>query len=109
MYVSRRLRVFDDPVLAPLVLRDGLAVSTAEELLREPDVDARREFAGQAVAERWERPQVRAALAERNAALQPGEPLPRLASRIRALHDELADLDAAALPARTQARTRASR
>jgi ParB family chromosome partitioning protein len=29
IYVSRRLRVFEDPVLAPLVLQDGLAVSTA--------------------------------------------------------------------------------
>ena len=32
-YVSRRLRVFEDPVLAPLVLERKLPVSTAEELL----------------------------------------------------------------------------
>jgi ParB family chromosome partitioning protein len=30
MYVSRRLRVFEDADLAPLVLRDGLAISIAE-------------------------------------------------------------------------------
>jgi hypothetical protein len=32
IYVSRRLLVFDDPVLAPLVLGNHLPVSTAEEL-----------------------------------------------------------------------------
>ena len=37
--------MFDDPVLAPLVLEERLAVSTAAELLREPDTDARRELA----------------------------------------------------------------
>jgi hypothetical protein len=31
IYVSRRLRVFDDPGLAPLVLERKLAISTAEE------------------------------------------------------------------------------
>src|SRR6266508_6272487 len=35
-YVSRRLRVFEDPVLAPLVLQDALTVSVAEELLPLP-------------------------------------------------------------------------
>src|SRR5437868_6776925 len=35
--------VFDDPVLAPLVLNNELPVSTAEELLRESDTDSRRE------------------------------------------------------------------
>ncbi len=92
MYVSRRLRVFDDPVLAPLVLSNRLSVSTAEELLREPNADARRELAEQAVNERWERPQVRAALAKRNAALQ-HQSSPQLAGRIRALYEELVRTD----------------
>jgi ParB family chromosome partitioning protein len=87
MYVSRRLRVFEDPVLAPRVLRHELSVSTAEELLR-AEPEQRTELARQAVDERWERPQVRAALAERNAALQ--QTSPRLASRMRALTTELA-------------------
>jgi hypothetical protein len=65
MYVSRRLRVFDDPVLAPLVLSNQLPVSTAEELLREPDVDARRELAGEAVDERWTQPAPRREVAAR--------------------------------------------
>jgi len=99
MYVSRRLRVFEDPVLAPLVLRDELAVSTAEELLR-ADPAERSALARQAVSERWERPQVRAALAERNAALQ--QPSPRLAARIRALSEELAGLDPSSLSARAR-------
>ena len=58
MYVSRRLRVFDDPVLAPLVLDNQLSVSTAEELLR-ADPEEREELAEQAASEHWERPQVR--------------------------------------------------
>jgi ParB/RepB/Spo0J family partition protein len=56
MYVSRRLRVFEDETLAPLVLTDQLAVSTAEELLVVADIDKRAELAQQAVDERWERP-----------------------------------------------------
>jgi hypothetical protein len=104
MYVSRRLRVFDDPVLTPLVLANDLAVSTAEELLREPDVAARRELADQAVTERWERPQVRDALGKRNGALQ--QVSPRLASRIRALADELAEVQVVSLSARERREVR---
>jgi ParB family transcriptional regulator, chromosome partitioning protein len=62
IYVSRRLRVFEDPALAPLVLGHKLAVSTAEELLRVPDVSERKVLARRAVREGWERAQVRAAL-----------------------------------------------
>jgi ParB family chromosome partitioning protein len=63
-YVSRRLRVFEDEALAPLVLKDEspLPVSTAEELLGVADVDLRRSLAQQAADEGWERPQVRAAV-----------------------------------------------
>src|SRR5262249_28255641 len=53
MYVSRRLRVFDDPVLAPLVLHTGLAVSTAEELLRASNAQVRQRLAAQAAAAKW--------------------------------------------------------
>jgi ParB family chromosome partitioning protein len=90
MYVSRRLRVFDDPVLAPLVLTNQLPVSTAEELLRADEGD-REALARQAIDECWERPQVRTALAERNAALQ--KPSSRLAGRIHSLAEELALVD----------------
>jgi ParB family chromosome partitioning protein len=65
IYVSRRLRVFDDPILAPLVLERQLPVSTAEELLRVGDTDERKVLARRAVRERWERAQVRAVLEAR--------------------------------------------
>src|SRR4051794_8955799 len=53
MYVSRRLRVFDDETLAPLVLADKLSVSTAEELLPVEDEAQRAELAKQAIDEHW--------------------------------------------------------
>jgi ParB/RepB/Spo0J family partition protein len=66
-YVSRRLRVFDDPVLAPLVLQGGLSISAAEELL--PLAGARkRDLAQRAAKGAWDRPRVRAAV--RDAALR---------------------------------------
>jgi hypothetical protein len=64
IYVSRRLRVFEDEILG-LVLADHLSVSTAEELLRvQPDL--RPALVDQAVAERWGQAQARRAVVERN-------------------------------------------
>jgi ParB family chromosome partitioning protein len=100
MYVSRRLRVFEDDTLAPLVLADKLAVSTAEELLVVADVHRRAELAQQAVEERWERPQVRAAVRECIAAIQ--APSPRLASYIRALTAELTIVEPGTLSVRSR-------
>jgi ParB family chromosome partitioning protein len=60
-YVSRRLRVFDDATLAPLVLERRLSVSVAEELLPLPTA-RRRQLAQQAAEEGWDRRQVRVAL-----------------------------------------------
>ena len=93
MYVSRRLRVFEDEDLAPLVLRSGLAVSTAEELLRASDREVRQKLAAQAAASNWTPADARRAVATArcNDSLQ-HEPVPRLASRIRALRKELAGL-----------------
>jgi ParB family chromosome partitioning protein len=97
MYVSRRLRVFDDLVLAPLVLRNEVAVSTAEELLREADPTSRSELATQTARERWTQGDARRAVAaRRNVTLQPS---PRLPSHIRALREELAGLEPGALSA----------
>ncbi len=57
-YVSKRLRVFEDPVLAPLVLEQRLATSSAEELLiLRPE--HRRDLAEQAIRESWKHPRVR--------------------------------------------------
>jgi ParB family chromosome partitioning protein len=73
-YVSRRLRVFDDPVLAPAVLAQSLPVSTAEELLVVPAAE-RASLVARAVAERWGRPEARRAARERCAAQHPSDEL----------------------------------
>jgi ParB family chromosome partitioning protein len=95
IYVSRRLRVFEDPVLAPLVLRSGLAVSTAEELLRATDMDVRERLASEAASANWTPADARRAVAQAkwNESFQQHEPSARLASRIRALREELAGLE----------------
>jgi ParB/RepB/Spo0J family partition protein len=80
-YVSKRLRVFEDPVLAPLVLQQRLSTSAAEELLvLEPR--RRRELAQQAVQEAWDHPQVRTAV---RACFEPKrrQPLRGLARKLR--------------------------
>ena len=59
-YVSKRLRVFEDELLGPLVLDNRLAVSSAEELLPLRAADKRR-LAEAAVAGNWDHAQVRAA------------------------------------------------
>jgi ParB family chromosome partitioning protein len=64
IYVSRRLRVFNDPTLAPLVLDNKLTVSAAEELLRVPDIEARNDLAAQAVAHDWSWADARKAVSE---------------------------------------------
>lgn len=101
MHVSKRLRVFDDQALATPVLANQLTVSAAEELLRIPDGE-RAQLVDQAVAERWGKAEARQAVVRCKAALHQGPPAPRLASRIRALTEELAALERDALPARTR-------
>ncbi len=80
-YVSRRLRVFEDPVLAPLVLERRLPVSFAEELLTLPPAK-RRQLAQRAADEAWERPQFRAAL-QRAAGKNQGRRRTALVSQLR--------------------------
>jgi len=105
MYVSRRLRVFDDPVLAPMVLSNHVAVSTAEELLREPDESARKVLAERAVEEQWTPAIARREVADgRNDSLQ--APAPRPARRLRALADELAEVKPASLSLRERREVR---
>jgi ParB family chromosome partitioning protein len=68
-YVSKRVRVFEDPALRQAVTQRGLAVSTAEELLGfEPD--QRPAAVERAVSERWDQVSVREALARTEAAEQ---------------------------------------
>jgi ParB family chromosome partitioning protein len=100
MYVSRRLRVFEDPAIAPLVLKEQLRVSTAEELLQAPD-DQRPDLAARAAAADWTPAEARRAVAAArcNGPLQRDQSAQQLAERVRALREELADLEAARLPA----------
>lgn len=88
-YVSKRLRVFDDPVLAEIVLSNRLSVSAAEELLPLPL--ARKKALAQRAAEgRWEPHQVRAAVT----GSFKGTPhrRPRLSTRVRELRQMLKDV-----------------
>jgi ParB family chromosome partitioning protein len=63
-YVSKRLRIFEDPVLSVLVMNNSLTVSAAEELLP-LEAGLKRELAEQAAVERWDHPQLRAAIRAR--------------------------------------------
>jgi ParB family chromosome partitioning protein len=102
MYVSRRLRVFDDPVLAGPVLANDLPVSTAEELLTAP-AEERGELVAQAIAHRWGQADARRAVkAKRIGTIQPAGELLRL---LRAAADMLeADTEAIPDEVRTEAR-----
>ncbi len=60
-YVSKRLRVFEDAVLAPLVLHNRITVSAAEELLT-VSPERRKMLAHRAADERWDHARVRAAV-----------------------------------------------
>jgi len=62
MYVSKRLRVFEDAALAAPVLAGKLPVSTAEELLRVGEPAARGKLVERAQAERWGQAEARQAV-----------------------------------------------
>jgi ParB family transcriptional regulator, chromosome partitioning protein len=64
-YVSRRIRTYQDPVLAAAVLDSGLAPTTAQEFLPVKDGRRRRELVQDALREGWDAPQARAAVKER--------------------------------------------
>lgn len=60
-YVSKRVRVFDDPLLREAIANQGLPISTAEELLAS-DPESRAGFIQQALVERWDQVRARDAL-----------------------------------------------
>jgi ParB/RepB/Spo0J family partition protein len=60
-YVSKRVRVFEDPVLREAIATRGLPVSTAEELLSAP-AEERSALIERAIAEHWDQIQARDAL-----------------------------------------------
>lgn len=90
MYVSRRLRVFEDAVLAPLVLQNKLAVSTAEELLRAPDPRVRQELAEQAARAHWSLSEARHAVSEIGTVRSK---FANLAGQLRSIVNSAADLE----------------
>src|SRR5579859_1556265 len=90
VYVSRRLRVFEDDVLAPMVLARGLTVSTAEELLRAPDAEARKELAAQAADRQWTWGEARRAVADLGTDRSKWT---AVAAHLRALVDDSPEID----------------
>ena len=96
MYVSRRLRVFDDPTLAPLVLERKLPVSTAEELLRVPDPHTRQALAARAVEGEWTWAEARRAISDLGTARSKWADL---ASHLTAVLDTAPHVDGATLSA----------
>jgi ParB family chromosome partitioning protein len=95
-YVSKRIRVFDDPVLKSAVLDDGLSVSAAEELLA-LHADQRQEVVDMALANGWDQAQVRAAVrAELGLAAAP-RPNVKLRTQVENLRKTLRDIHLADL------------
>lgn len=60
VWVSHRLKVYNDSVLSGYVQTGRLSMAVADELRRVPDPVLRREMAERAVSEQWERERVRA-------------------------------------------------
>jgi len=90
-YVSKRLRVFDDPLLAPAVLANQLSVSAAEELLTLGPT-LRYELLGRAVEQHWDRHRVRTVAREGLAANHNRSRHAALRRRVRQLRMELRDV-----------------
>jgi ParB-like chromosome segregation protein Spo0J len=88
IYISRRLRVFDDEVLAGPVLAEALAVSTAEELLRAVP-DARPALVQRAIAEKWGQADARRAVASWNVTFQDAA----LVRALKKVRKEIVQLD----------------
>lgn len=70
-YVSRRIRTYQDPVLAAAVLEQGLKPTTAQELLPVKDPRQRQDLVENALREGWDAPRARAAVKERCESQQP--------------------------------------
>jgi len=73
LYVSRRLRVFEDPVLRQPVLEQRLPVSTAEVLLR-VEAEQRAQLVDEAIAHCWGQMDLRRTLQERSRNMEQTSP-----------------------------------
>jgi ParB family transcriptional regulator, chromosome partitioning protein len=91
-YVSKRLRVFEDPVLAPAVLANKLSVSMAEELLGVKE-ERRYELAQQAVEQGWDRQRLRRAAKRKQTAKRASTRPPGLTRQLQALRLQLRDVE----------------
>jgi ParB/RepB/Spo0J family partition protein len=89
-YVSKRLRVFEDPLMAPAVLNNQLSVSAAEELLG-LDQRLRHKLLSLAIEEHWDRQQVRAA-ARGKGRFAANQRSPGLTARLHKIRQELRDV-----------------
>jgi ParB family chromosome partitioning protein len=81
-YVSKRVRVFDDPILRAAIAQRGLPVSTAEELLAAP-VDQRRVLIERALDEGWDQVRARATVRALEKGADTDEPHPEQAPASR--------------------------
>jgi ParB family transcriptional regulator, chromosome partitioning protein len=93
-FVSKRLRVFEDPVIGPAVVANELSVSAAEELLSVAPKQ-RGDLLAQAIRGKWDMARVRQAA--RSARFGPkqkaGERRPGLSRRVQDLRIELRDVE----------------
>jgi ParB/RepB/Spo0J family partition protein len=64
-YVSRRIRIYQDPLLAAAILDRGLARTTAQEFLPVKDTRQREELIRDALREHWDAPHARAEVRDR--------------------------------------------
>jgi ParB family chromosome partitioning protein len=90
-YVSKRIRVFDDPLLRPVVLENRLSVSAAEEILALPP-ERRKDVLDRALELGWDQASVRAAVrAELGLASRPKR-IPKLRTQVENLRQTLRDV-----------------
>jgi ParB family chromosome partitioning protein len=92
-YISKRVRVFDDPLLRAAVVERGLPVSTAEELLAADTVD-RPQLVERALSERWDQTRARQeiqarALADVSAAIEAQLAQPDASTPRRRQHESM--------------------
>jgi ParB family chromosome partitioning protein len=90
-YVSKRIRVFDDPVLRPAVLDNRLSLSAAEELLT-LSVERRQEVVDVALANGWDQAQVRAAVRSGLGVAAAPRPNAKLRTQVENLRQTLRDV-----------------
>jgi ParB/RepB/Spo0J family partition protein len=80
-YVSRRIRIYQDPLIATAILDGGLARTTGQEFLPVKDARQREELIRDALREGWDAPHARAEVRNRWDRLQAGSAASRCDSQ----------------------------